>query len=91
MEAATPDAASMDAADRPGAADTAEAQTGPGPDAKADASASTPGSGGEPVLHRQVERYRPWYRRERRAAAGLIVISMGTIGASAGLFTWTVG
>jgi hypothetical protein len=60
-------------------------------------SASAPGSGsGEagpvlPALHKQVERYRPWYRRERRAAAGLIVISMGTIGASAGLFTWTAG
>ena len=44
-----------------------------------------------PALHKQVERYRPWYRRERRAAAALIVISMGTIGASAGLFAWSAG
>ena len=48
-------------------------------------------AGPVPALHKQVERYRPWYRRERRAAAGLIIISMGTIGASAGLFTWSAG
>ena len=41
--------------------------------------------GPAPVLARQVERHRPWYQRERRAAAAVVACSVITIGASAAL------
>ncbi len=71
----------MEAAPAPAEPRTAKADGETPPTSQTDAT--------EPALHKQVERYRPWYRRERRAAAGLVAISLGTIGASAGLFAWT--
>jgi hypothetical protein len=44
----------------------------------------------EAGLERQVERYRPWYRRERHAAAALVGVSVATIAASAVLFGSTL-
>jgi hypothetical protein len=44
----------------------------------------------ESPLEKAVEAYRPWYRRERRAAARLFAISLATIAASAGLIVWTL-
>jgi hypothetical protein len=44
----------------------------------------------ETPLQKQVDPYRPWYRREDRLAVRLVAISLAVIAASAGLFAWRV-
>jgi hypothetical protein len=81
--------------------DDAEAEPRNGPASKVPRDAAPgfvpgfePGLGPDPraevSLEKAVEPYRPWYRRERRAAARLIGMSVATILASAALFSWTM-
>jgi hypothetical protein len=51
---------------------------------------ATPHIDPEVPLEKQVQRYRPWYRRERHAAAALVGLSIATIAGSAMLFGWTL-
>jgi hypothetical protein len=48
------------------------------------------GAASNASLEKAVEPYRPWYRRERRAAARLFGMSVATILASAALLSWTM-